>query len=177
MNRDNEAFVGNLDSFKFMKANNVYYLLDDDNIIAALSTHPFKDPYSDNWIITNEVFVDENYRNNNLAVMMYMAIKEIENVGLMSGDKQSESGKRLWNRLSKHTSVRIINLATQEMLPYNDATVANVYTYGQNDYRLIAETKTAFERWSGVKETLDEDRLMEITYHPANFKARWSKNA
>ena len=51
--------------------------------------------------------VDSRYKGNNLAVKLYTFLLKDEGITLRAGSSQSEGGRYVWNKLSRHKDVTV----------------------------------------------------------------------
>ena len=124
INRTGEVLVkyntNGINGYKFYKNTQggllVFYLVDDNQIIAAVVGLPNND-----YIQVKRVYVLDKYKGNNLAVKMYHGIIYSEFKNLMSDTEQTASGKKVWQDIAKITPVKSLNLSTGDFGDIADA--------------------------------------------------------
>jgi len=120
----------------------VYYLLDNDKVIAGTLCTPTK-IHSTTYFQTNGVQVAPRYRGQELGIRMYHSISHNEHVNLMSGHRQTLDGKKLWSTLSKAFNLAVMDTSTGEIVS-RDAKDAYQNYYSDEDDTLVLVTTTTF---------------------------------
>lgn len=140
LTRDNETLFGfnnEIDGFSFFKNTqdeyNVYYLVTEEKIIAAM-TGIIININGVDYFQTKGVYVDTKFRGNDLALKMYHAIKYIEGYRLMSDTQQTRSGIKLWSKISKKFKTKVLNLETGKIVSDK---IPDAYT--NKNYVLVTE--------------------------------------
>lgn len=117
ISRDNEqkfGFNGKIGPYDMFKNRQdsliVYYLVDNDNIIAAIVGQEIGD-----YIQIKRTFAELKYRGQKIAYNMYHSIIYNELKNLMSDTEQTSDGKKIWNDLSKIIPVKSYNFKTKQV--------------------------------------------------------------
>jgi hypothetical protein len=141
LSRENEkpfGFNNEIDNFSFYKNTQedyqVYYLVDVDKIIAAMAG-VIVTVNNKNYFQTKGVYVNNEYRRNDLALKMYHAIKHSENLSLMSDNQQTRSGIKLWSKLFKKYPTKVMDITTGKIVSDK---IQDAYT--NKNYVLVTET-------------------------------------
>lgn len=120
--RDGEhpfGFNHEIDGFDFFKNTNdeyqVYYLVDNDKIIAALAGVIIVINGVE-YFQTKGVYVDPAHRGRELALKMYHAIRFNEPYRLMSDTKQTRDGIKIWSKIFKKFPTKVMNLETGKIV-------------------------------------------------------------
>lgn len=122
LSRTNElpfGFNSEIDNFQFFTNQQdgykTYYLINNDNIIAALAgiIVPLNGV---DYFQTKGVYVSEKHRGNNLALKMYHAIKHLGNYRLMSDTQQTRDGIKLWTKLTKHYPYKVVDITNGKLV-------------------------------------------------------------
>ena len=141
LTRENEKLFGfnnEIDGFTFYKNTQdgyqVYYLIDNDKIIAAMAG-VIVSVDSIDYFQTKGVYVDSEYRGDDLALKMYHAIKHLENIRLMSDTQQTRSGIKLWGKIVKKYPTKVMDTTTGKIVSDK---IQDAYT--NKNYVLVTET-------------------------------------
>jgi hypothetical protein len=125
LKRDGEqpaGFNGDIDGFAFFKnlqdGFQTYYLIDDGEIVAA-TAGKVKIINNKKYYQINGVSVLPRYRGMHLAIKMYHAIMHSDGYQLMSDSKQTPDGEKLWQKLSKSFSIRVMELPSGDIISNN----------------------------------------------------------
>jgi hypothetical protein len=73
------------------------------------------------------------------ATALYVSLVKKYNMKLISDDKQTEYGRKLWNSISKVLNVQVHDNQTDTLLPRNTVQDADIYNSHPDRYLLIAE--------------------------------------
>jgi len=132
------GFNNEIDGYSFFKNTQdglqVYYLIDGDNIIAALAGNVVT-IHSMDYFQTKGVYVSSSHRGAQLALKIYHAIKLINKYRLMSDTMQTRAGIKLWSAINKKYSAKVMDLRTGKTVSDK---IHDAYTNA--NYVLVTET-------------------------------------
>jgi len=142
------GFNGLVDDYPMMKNTQqgdmtAYYLLEDDEIIAATVIFPVNLNDTRYYKIQG-VWVRGEFRGENLALKMYHSIKHNENCQLMSDHNQTDDGRKLWQKIDTAFNVAVMNVVSGKIVSHdiNDAYLDFDGEYGEDTVLVTEQIKS-----------------------------------
>ena len=125
----------------------VYYLVDDtDEIVAATVTFTV-DYNHTSYIKIQGVYVDPAERGNNLALYMYHTIMHTEKKNLMSDEKQTDDGRKLWEKIiaSPSFNVAVMDIVTGKIISDDPEDAYDSYYDNDEHDRTVLVTRATLK--------------------------------